>query len=64
MHSTIRILPIVAATLVVIAGMSVSFVFAQSKSSVNGTNRTPVGPILYRTRCNRGQVLRLLPKGQ
>jgi biopolymer transport protein ExbB len=46
MQSTIRILPIVAAMLVVLADMSVSFVFAQGNSSVNGTDRTSVGPIL------------------
>jgi biopolymer transport protein ExbB len=46
MHSTIRILPIVAAMLVVIADVSVSSVLAQGNSSVDGTDGTSVGPIL------------------
>jgi biopolymer transport protein ExbB len=46
MHVTIRALPIIAAMLVMIADVSVSFVLAQSSSSVNGTNGTPTGPIL------------------
>ena len=46
MHATIRVLPIIAAMLVMIADVSVSFVLAQSNSSVNGTNRTSAGPIL------------------
>jgi hypothetical protein len=46
MHATIRVLPIIAAMLVMIADVSVSFVLAQSNSSVNGTNRTPAGSIL------------------
>jgi biopolymer transport protein ExbB len=46
MHATIRVLPIIAAMLVMIADVSVSFVLAHSSSSVNGTNRTPAGPIL------------------
>ena len=46
MHSTSRILPIVAAMLVVIADVSVSFVLAESNSSVSGTDRSSAGPML------------------
>ena len=62
MHSTIRILPIVAAMLVVIADVSVSYVLAQSNSSVNETDRTSAGPILP-AQMQSAAGSPLLPKG-